>query len=81
MGLSDENGSALTSLRLGAGGTRRDSISDSAAMPAPAKNTAAGEAIHRSPNVTGITTAAMWLMVKATPAVGAMSAGSAIFWK
>ena len=50
-------------------------------MAAPIRNTAAGETSQIRPNSAGMNTAAMWLMVKATPAVGAMSAGSAIFWK
>ena len=50
-------------------------------MAAPDRKTAAGETSQRKPKAAGITTAAMWLMVKLTPAVAAMSAGSAIFWK
>jgi len=33
------------------------------------------------PKMTGMPTAATWLIENATPAVGAMSAGAAIFWK
>ena len=49
------------------------------AIALPARNTAAGEASQSRPKATGIITAAMWLMEKATPEVAAMSAGSAIF--
>jgi hypothetical protein len=55
-------------------------ISEQQAMALPAWNTAAGETSQRKPKAAGITTAAMWLIVKLTPAVEAMSAGSAIFW-
>jgi hypothetical protein len=65
----------------GRAGTRKAKTSETAAMAAPARNTAADDWIHRKPNTTGITTATMWLMVKLTPALEAMSAGSAIFWK
>src|SRR6056297_1041555 len=57
------------------------SISDTQAMPAASTNTAAGDTSHRYPSAAGRNTAAMWLMVNATAAVGAMSPGSAIFWK
>ena len=50
-------------------------------MKAPIMNTALGSVIQITPKVTGMNTAAIWLMVKATLAVGAISAGSAIFWK
>ena len=40
-----------------------------------------GETSHNSPSNTGRNTAAIWLMVKATAAVGAISSGSEIFWK
>ena len=62
-------------------GTRNASTSEADAMAAPIWKTNAGSFIQRRPNTTGMKTAAMWLMVKATLAVGAMSAGSAIFWK
>src|SRR5690606_21745766 len=65
----------------GALGIRRNSTSLQPAMAAPDRKTAAGDHSHMRPKVTGMMTAAMWLMVKATPAVGAMPAGSAIFWK
>ena len=61
--------------------------SDTAASGAPAptstlaENTAAGETSHKNPRIAGRTTAAMWLMVNDTPALEAISAGSAIFWK
>ena len=41
----------------------------------------AGSIMPSAPKATGTITAAMWLMVKATDMVEAMSAGSAIFWK
>ena len=59
----------------------RDSSKETPAIAAPIKNTVAGEASQITPNTTGITTAAMWLIVKEPPAVEAISAGSAIFWK
>ena len=49
------------------------------AMPAPAKKTRDGEYNQTRPKTTGMKTAAMWLIVKETPALEAMSAGSAIF--
>ena len=49
------------------------------AMPAPAKKTRDGEYSQTRPKTTGMKTAAMWLIVKETPALEAMSAGSAIF--
>ncbi len=39
----------------------------------------AGETSHNIPKAAGITTAAMWLIEKLTPAVEAISLGSAIF--
>ena len=48
-------------------------------MPAPAKKTRDGENSQTRPKTTGMKTAAMWLIVKETPALEAMSAGSAIF--
>lgn len=53
-------------------------------MPAVAvlaKNTAAGDVSHNTPKAAGMTTAVIWLIVKLTPVVDAMSAGSTIFWK
>ena len=51
----------------------RDNNSDTPAIAAPMKNTVAGEANQITPNTTGITTAAMWLIVNDTPAVDALS--------
>ena len=70
----------ITSLRgAGRAGTLNDSIRESAARPEPTKNTAAGEKSQSIPNKAGRKTAAIWLIVKPTPAVAAISAGSAIF--
>ena len=52
---------------------------DIRAIPAPAKKTREGEYSQTSPKTTGIKTATIWLIVKETPALEAMSAGSAIF--
>ena len=62
-------------------GTKQDKSSEIPAMPAAIIKTVAGELSHTIPKRTGKNTAAMWLMVKATAAVGAISPGSAIFWK
>lgn len=64
---------------LGLRGTRRDNNNEITAIAVPAKKTIEGEYNQTMPNMTGITTAAMWLMVNATPEVEAISAGSAIF--
>ena len=49
-------------------------------MAVPQRKTAAGETSHSRPKTAGMITAAMWLIVKATPELAAISAGSAIFW-
>ena len=51
------------------------------AIAEPAKKTIDGEYNQTSPKTTGIKTAAIWLIVKETPELDAISAGSAIFWK
>ena len=54
------------------------------AMPAVevlANNTAAFDVSHKTPKAAEMTTAVTWLIVKLTPVVDAMSAGSTIFWK
>ena len=48
-------------------------------MNAPIKKTNLGEISQTRPKLKGMKTAAIWLMVNATPAVDAMSDGSAIF--
>ena len=58
-----------------------DKNKDNPASPAPTRKTKDGELSHSTPRMAGSTTAAMWLMVNDTPALEAMSAGSAIFWK
>ena len=65
----------------GLNGTFCAIANEQTAKPAPTRNTAVRESSQMYPRSAGITTAAMWLMVKETPAVEAMSAGSAIFWK
>ena len=73
---------AITSLPgSGRWGTCSESSKDTSAIAAPAKKTAAGETNHKIPISTGSNTAAIWLMVNETPAVDAISAGWAIFWK
>ena len=51
------------------------------AKPEPIKKTKVLEYNHSIPNNAGITTAAMWLIVKLTEAVAAISFLFAIFWK
>ena len=58
---------------------RQASPKETEAMNAANPKTAPGETNQRYPNRAGRKTAAMWLMVNVTAAVGAMSAGSAIF--
>lgn len=65
----------------GSWGTFSARTSETAAIAAPDRNTADGDISHNIPNATGINTAAIWLIVKLTPAVDEISAGSAIFWK
>jgi len=48
-------------------------------MNAPIKKTNLGEISQTRPKLKGMKTAAIWLMVNATPAVDAISDGSAIF--
>ena len=63
----------------GLAGIFKASKSDKIAIPAPAKKTREGEYSHMRPKMTGIKTAAIWLIENDTPALEAMSAGSAIF--
>jgi hypothetical protein len=50
-------------------------------MVEPTRNTAPGDVSHTIPSAAGMTTAAIWLMVKLTLEVAAISCGSEIFWK
>ena len=54
-------------------------ISDNKAKKAPIKNTKVCEYIQRKPRTTGTKIAAMWLIVKDTPAELAISFGLDIF--
>jgi len=71
----------MTTSFPGAGllGIFMESNRESTAIPDPIRNTADGVMSQSMPIKTGRTTAAMWLMVKLTLAVAAISAGSAIF--
>ena len=57
------------------------SANDVSAIAAANTKTMLGEVIHKYPSVAGRNTAAIWLIVNETAAVGAISLGSAIFWK
>ena len=63
----------------GRAGMLQDNRSDRPARTAPTRNTVAGEFNQSIPSTAGRITAAIWLIVKATPALEAKSAGSAIF--
>ena len=56
----------------GRGGISWLKISEQTAKPVPVRNTAAGLTSQIRPSAAGRTTAAIWLMVKDTAAVGAM---------
>src|SRR5262245_781590 len=62
-------------------GTRNEQLSDTLAMAVPSQKMIDGLIAPSTPKAIGTVTAAMWLMVKDTEVVAAMSAGSAIFWK
>ena len=62
-------------------GILRAKMSETIAIPEPAKKTSEGEYNHTSPKATGMKTAAIWFIVNDTPELDAISAGSAIFWK
>lgn len=66
-------------LALGFLGIQKDKTSEIAAIPEAKINTNAGEYNQTYPSSAGKTTAPIWLIVKATAAVDAISAGSAIF--
>ena len=62
-------------------GIKNEAIKDRRANKEPIKKTIEWELIQTNPKSTGINTAAIWLIVNETPAVLAISFGSAIFWK
>ena len=80
--LSQENFPIKTSFpSAGFDGILRAKIRETMDIAEPAKKTIDGEYNQTSPKTTGIKTAAIWLIVKETPELDAISAGSAIFWK
>ena len=62
-------------------GIKKDAINERNAKKDPIRNTNEWELIQINPKITGINTAAIWLIVNETPAVLEISFGSAIFWK